>query len=289
MFDVCIICFFNWFVKWSRPQAKHYIPLWLDTPMISRYSLFDSNMKLNHRQSDILALLQGGQRISVRELAARFNVSEMTIRRDLNAMEAEGLLMRTYGGATPTSNLRPHHESPVQAAIGRRAAALVSPGQTVMLSTGDTALEVARHLPRDARLTVATTSLSVAQELFGSDITVVLFGGILRKEFPSLYGPMTEAMVKNFHVDLLFTGTDGARSDNGFYTAEVQHSSLEQAMISIADHVVVVTESRKFGQPAFVRFAAIDEVDMVITDAGLSPVDRRNLEERGVEVVIADE
>jgi len=250
--------------------------------------LFDSNMELNHRQTDILSMLRGGQRISVRELAARFAVSEMTIRRDLNAMEAEGLLVRTYGGATPNRSLRPHHESPAQAAIGRRAAALVSPGQTVMLSTGDTALEVARHLPRDANLTVATTSLSVAQELFGSAITVVLFGGILRKEFPSLYGPMTEAMVKNFHVDLLFTGADGARSDDGFYTAEIQHSSLEQAMISSADHVVVITESRKFGQPAFVRFAAIDEVDKVITDAGLSALDRRNLEERGVEVVIAE-
>jgi len=251
--------------------------------------MFDSNMELNHRQAEILSMLQGGQRIGVRDLAARFAVSEMTIRRDLNAMEAQGLLVRTYGGATPAGSLRPHLESPALTAIGRRAAALVSPGQTVMLSTGVTALEVARHLPRDANLTVATTSLSVARELFGSAITVVLFGGILRKEFPSLYGPMTEAMVKNFHVDLLFTGTDGARSDDGFYTAEVQHSSLEQAMISSADHVVVVTESRKFGQPAFVRFAAIDEVDMVITDPGLSPLDRRQLEERGVEVVIAEE
>jgi len=249
--------------------------------------MFVSNMHLNHRQTEIVNMLQGGQRISVRELAARFAVSEMTIRRDLNALEAERLLVRTYGGATPADSPRLHLESPAQAAIGRRAAALVAPGQTIMLSTGATALEVARHLPRDANLTVATTSLSVAQELFGSTLTVVLFGGILRKEFPSLYGPMTEAMIKNFHVDRLFTGCDGARSDDGFYTAEIQHSSLEQAMIRSADHVTVITESRKFGQPAFVRFAAIDEVDMVITDPGLSSLDRQRLEERGVEVVIA--
>lgn len=250
--------------------------------------MFVSNMHLNHRQTEIVNMLQGGQRISVRELAARFAVSEMTIRRDLNALEAERLLVRTYGGATPADSPRLHLESPAQAAIGRRAAALVAPGQTIMLSTGATALEVARHLPRDANLTVATTSLSVAQELFGSTLTVVLFGGILRKEFPSLYGPMTEAMIKNFHVDRLFTGCDGARSDDGFYTAEIQHSSLEQAMISSADHVTVITESRKFGQPAFVRFAAIDDVDMVITDPGLFAIDRQQLEERGVEVVITE-
>ena len=256
--------------------------------------MFDSNMELNHRQAEILNMLQGGQPISVRDLAARFAVSEMTIRRDLNAMEEQRLLVRTYGGASPAGSLRSMNNGPLyqvppaKVAIGKRAAALVKPNQTVMFDTGTTALEVARHLPRDTNLTVATTSLCVAQELFGTPITVVLFGGILRKEFPSLYGPMTEAMVKNFHVDMLFIGCDGARSDDGFYTTEVQHSTLEQAMIGIADHVVVVTESHKFAQHAFVRYAPIDGVDMVITDAGLSPLDRRNLEERGVELVIAE-
>ena len=252
-------------------------------------------MELNHRQAEILTMLQGGQRINVRDLAARFAVSEMTIRRDLNAMEEKRLLVRTYGGATPSGGLRslqagmPFYQvPPAKVAIGKRAAALVKTGQTLMFDTGTTALEVARHLPRDINLTVATTSLCVAQELFGTPITVVLFGGVLRKEFPSLYGPMTEAMVKNFHVDILFIGCDGARSDDGFYTTEVQHSSLEQAMISIADYVVVVTESRKFAQPAFVRYAPITGANLVITDAALPPADRRNLEERGVEVVVVE-
>jgi DeoR/GlpR family transcriptional regulator of sugar metabolism len=256
--------------------------------------MFESNMELNHRQVEILSLLQGGQRISVRELAGRFAVSEMTIRRDLNAMEEQRLLVRTYGGASPSASLRSLNNSPLyevppaKVAIGKRAAALVKPGQTVMFDTGTTALEVARHLPRDINLTVATTSLCVAQELFGTPITVVLFGGVLRKEFPSLYGPMTEAMVKNFHVDILFIGCDGARSDDGFYTTEVQHSTLEQAMISIADRVVVVTESRKFAQPAFVRYAPISGAHLVITDADLPEKDRRNLEERGVDVVVVE-
>lgn len=250
----------------------------------------ETNMASNERHNQILALLQAGGRLRVRALAARFGVAEMTIRRDLDALEAAGLLVRTHGGAAPTAALRalPPVAAPEKAALGRRAAALIAPGQTVMLSTGTTAIEIARHLPRDANLTVATTSLSVAQELFGTPITVVLFGGILRKEFPSCYGPHTESMVKNFHVDLLFTGCDGARSDDGFYTAEIQHSSLEQAMISIADRVVVVTESRKFAQPAFVRFAAIEQVHLVVTDPHLPDADRARLTERGVEVVLAE-
>jgi len=248
----------------------------------------ETNMTYTDRQADILALLQADGRLQVRALAARFGVAEMTIRRDLTALEQAGLLVRTHGGAAPAGALRarPPAPSPGKTALGRAAAARVAPGQTVMLSTGTTAIEIARHLPRDANLTVATTSLSVAQELFGSPLTVVLFGGILRKEFPSCYGPHTESMVKNFHVDVLFTGCDGAHSDDGFYTAEIQHSSLEQAMISIADRVVVVTESRKFAQPAFVRFAPIESVHTVITDRDLPPDDRRRLEERGVEVVV---
>ncbi len=243
-------------------------------------------------------MLRHSRRISVRELAVGFAVSEMTIRRDLAELEEQNLLTRTHGGAVPSGALRLLEQglpplmspkSPARVAIGKLAAGLVSPGQRVALDTGATALEVARHLPRDANLTVATTSLSVAQELFGTPITVVLFGGILRKEFPSLYGPLTEANVKNFHVDILYTGCDGARSDDGFYTVEMQLSALEQAIAGIADRVVVVTESRKFGRTAFARFAAIEDVDTVVTDAGLSLLDRQRLEERGVTVLIADE
>lgn len=253
--------------------------------------LFDSNMTMNTRQTAILDLLRNEQRLSVRELAKRFTVTEMTIRRDLDALEAQGFLVRTHGGGMPTGKLRFAHSafpqfdtSPMQRAIGQAAAKLVQPGQTIMVDTGTTALEVARHLPQDANITVATTSLCVAQALYGSPLNVLIFGGFLRKEFPSLYGPLTEKMLEGFHVDILFMGCDGADAE-GFYTGDLHISQLEQAMIRIADRTIVVTESQKFGHRAFVRYAVPTDIHTLVTDNGLPEQDRLALEEQGLHVV----
>ena len=239
-------------------------------------------------------MLRQGQRVGVRELASRFGVAEMTIRRDLARLQERRLLIRTHGGGVPTERLyfpqggaAAAAACPEKLAIGRCAARLVSPGQTVMVDAGMTALQVARHLPGNAGITVVTTSLCVAQELFGSAINVLLLGGFLRKEFPSLYGPLTESALRSLHVDVLFIGCDGASSEEGFYTVDLHLFNLEQAMLGIADRVVLVTESAKFGRRAFARFAEPGQVHTLVTDAGLSPQDRANLEESGIKVVVA--
>lgn len=251
--------------------------------------------RMNTRQSEIVDLLQEKERVDVAGLAERFSVSPMTIRRDLRLLEDEGLLVRTHGGGILSGKLHflrqafPHYAvTPQKAAIGKLAASLVVPGQKVMVDAGTTALEVARNFPRDSNITVATTSLCVLQELYGSPLQVLLFGGYARKEFPSLYGPLTEAMMTSFHVDILFMGCDGANSKSGFYTSDLHASSLEQQMITIADRVVVVTESSKFGRKAFVRYATPDQVHNLVTDAGLSSVDQTNLEGFGIEILVAE-
>lgn len=250
---------------------------------------------MNTRQSQIVDLLQQEKHLDIRQLAELHSVSPMTIRRDLKLLENEGLLVRTHGGAIASGKIRflqhafPNNTStPEKAIIGKMAAGLVAEGQKVMIDTGSTTLEVARNLPsEDRNITVATTSLCVVQELYRSPLQVLLFGGYVRKEFPSLYGPLTEAMLKSFHVDILFIGCDGADSREGFYTSDLRISSLEQEMINIADRVVVVTESKKFNRKAFVCYATPDKVDTLVTDEGLSPVDRRNLEDRGITILLA--
>ena len=139
---------------------------------------------MNTRQSEIVDLLQKDERVAVRRLAEHFNVSPMTIRRDMEMLEEQGLLIRTHGGGLPTGKLRllqrafPHFSvSPQKAAIGRLAASQVQAGQTVMVDSGTTTLEVARNLPKNMDITVATTSIWVAQELYGSPFRLVLFGG----------------------------------------------------------------------------------------------------------------
>ena len=240
-------------------------------------------------------LLREQPRLQVRELATRFNVSEMTIRRDMIVLEQEGVLVRTYGGGAALSpSLLPVGVSqqpvnPRQAAIGRLAASLVSPGQTIMVDTGTTALEVARHLPLDPSITVATTSLHIAQEMSATPLNVLLLGGFVHKEFHSLYGPLTEHMLHILHVDTLFIGCNGADSEDGFYAGDLLLFSQVQAMVRIADRIVVVSESDKFGRKAFVRYARLDEIHTLVTDNDLSQQDRQNLQERGVSVLIADE
>lgn len=247
---------------------------------------------MNARQTAILELVRQKPGIKVGELAEHFGVSPMTIRRDLTELADQGLLIRTHGGAVPPGSAQPSTLAPrataSKAAIGRLAATLVRRGQTVMVDTGTTALEVARHLPADWELTVATTSLSVAEALYASPIQVLVLGGLLKKGFPSLYGPLTESNLAALHVDILFIGCDGADSQAGFYSADVHLSSVEQAMIRSAERVVVVTESAKFGRRAFVRYATPDQVDTVVTDAHLPAEDRLNLQERGVAVLIVD-
>lgn len=251
---------------------------------------------MNTRQSEIVDLLTKAERLEVGRLAERFDVSQMTVRRDLRLLEEQGFLVRTHGGGIPTGKLRflqsafPHYVvSPQKAAIGKLAAGLVAPGQQVMIESGTTVLEVARNLPKDSNITVATTSLCVLQELYGSPTQLLLFGGYTRKDFPSLYGPMTEAMVRSFHVDILFIGCDGADSKRGFYASNPLISSLEQEMINITNRVVVVAESWKFSRKGFVRFATPEQVHTLVTDAHLSPKDRMHLEERGVNILVAEE
>ncbi len=250
---------------------------------------------MNTRKSAIIELLEQTHQVSVSDMAIRFAVSEMTIRRDLDELERQGLTQRKHGGAVSTGKLRffqmglPNYQATdAKAAIGKLAAELVAPGQTVMIDTGTTALEVARHLPQNADITVATTSLCVAQDLYNSSIKILLLGGFLRNEFPSVYGPMTEKLLHDIRVDILFTGCDGADSSTGFYSNDLHISNLEQAMIHIANRVVVVTESCKFGRRAFARYATVPEVDVLVTDTLISTEDRAHLEEQGIAIRICE-
>lgn len=251
---------------------------------------------MNQRQTDIVNVLREDERVSVKDLALRHSVAEMTIRRDLDYLEREGLVTRTHGGAATAGRLRflqsafPHyHPSPEKTAIGKAAAALVGPGEIIMVDAGTTTLEVVRHLPKDPTITIATVSLCVAQELYGSPLNVLLLGGFLHREFPGVYGPMTETNLRELRANTLFMGCDGADSQDGFYMADMHISRVEQAMIKVADRVVVVTESTKFGRRAFTRYAEPHDIHTLITDDRISKQDKNNLEDRGVRVIIAGE
>jgi DeoR/GlpR family transcriptional regulator of sugar metabolism len=252
---------------------------------------------MNIRQSRILELIESKERVSIGDIRDAFDVSEMTVRRDLNFLEENGYVTRVHGGviarrklfldSTFSQKRKEHVEK--KRAIAHTAVSLIQPGDNVILDTGTTTLCIAEELVRlDMVVTVATTSLAVASTLFNSSMDVLIFGGFLRREIPDLFGPLTERNLQGFHAHRLFMGCDGLSFEDGFFTSDLHISKIEEMMVTVADRVIVVTDSSKFGRKSFVRHATADAVHAVITDRN---ADRRQVEgfrKMGVEVIIAD-
>jgi DeoR/GlpR family transcriptional regulator of sugar metabolism len=252
-------------------------------------------MNLRHRL--ILDWLQGGEELAVAELAARLDVATMTVRRDLQALEDAGKLVRTHGGAVLsrpgtvefTFGRRQETCRAQKQAIARLACARIRPGMAISLDTGTTTLAVARALAGVRNLRVLTSSLAVASVLYPCDgIELILLGGQTRTDSPDLYGELTEANLTRFHVDLAVLGADALTRD-GLYTTHPDISRVSAAMICHAEQRLVVADSSKLGRTAFIRFAAWSDVDALVTDAGADAENRRWLEETGVRVSYAGE
>ncbi|NQU09696.1 DeoR/GlpR transcriptional regulator [bacterium] len=247
------------------------------------------------RHGQILKLLADGRERPVTHLARRFGVALMTIRRDLAELAATGQLVRTHGGALLA---RPghiefafqrrgeaHHRE--KHAIARAAAALVGPGMTVSLDTGTTTLAIARAIAGVDRLKVLTSSLAIAAALYPHEnIELVLLGGIARQGSPDLHGDLTEENLRRFRVQIAFLGAD-AVSPDGCYTVDAGVARVSRAMIANAIQKVLVADHSKFQNTAFRRFAALNDLDLLITDGGAPPATRRWLSRAVRQVVYA--
>ena len=249
----------------------------------------------NLRLRAIRECVEREPQVTIRGLAIRFTVSTMTIRRDLEKLEARGVLVRTFGGAMafPREAAAPapfssSPVSPTKQTIGRLAASLVEPGQTVLVDAGTTTLEVVRHLPREQQITLITNSLIAAQEMAGAGLRLLLLGGYLSDDRVRLYGPLTEASLAGLHADVLFVGCVGASGTHGFYMSDLYLTSNVQAMVRAASRVVVVAESSKFHQRSLSCYATPDDIDIVVTDAHLPRETAAELEEHGVQVLLAE-
>ena len=237
----------------------------------------------NPRHAEILDVLASGGDASVQDLADRFGVSLMTIRRDLAMLENEGELTRTHGGAVRSKagvvefafEERAKEHAHEKQAIGEAVAAMIRPGMAVSLDTGTTTLEVARATVRSigsrAPLTVLTSSLVIASALYAHDnIDLVLLGGTARKGSPDLTGWLTEENLKRFRVDLAVLGADGVSRD-GVFTTDVNVARVSQAMAAGAAQTVLAVDHGKFEQSAFVRFASWSKFTHVVTDDQVPP------------------
>jgi len=235
------------------------------------------------RVEQIIDLLSTQRKVTVAELTERFQVTRMTIRRDMNTLEQQGRITRTHGGAILAAPAvasfafldRRQTHLPEKLAIAEAAAKFVAPGMTVILDTGTTTLEVAKCLAGISRLRVLTSSLAIASEFFGSEnMELTLLGGTVSDGSPDLTGLLTEENLKEFRADLAFLGADGVDA-GGLYTEFQSIARVSQAMIASARKSILVATHSKFGKAAFVRFAKWKDVDSVIVGGKLTAAQRR--------------
>jgi DeoR family transcriptional regulator of aga operon len=247
------------------------------------------------RRRAILDAVNRDGRVLVKDLAQRFETSQVTIRKDLEVLHSQGAIYRTHGGALPVRtgalldpSLREkekQHRKEKQR-IGAAAAQLVQEGQSVLLDSGTTTTMIARELRNFRNLTVITNAVNIAADLAGTAVQVILTGGILRENSFSLVGPLAEDSLRRLNADILFLGVDGFDIHAGLTTPNLLEARVNRVMVEIARRTVVVCDSSKFGRRSLSSIAPTSAVHQAITDNRISKTDLRALEEAGIEVTL---
>jgi DeoR family transcriptional regulator, aga operon transcriptional repressor len=247
------------------------------------------------RRRAILELINREGRVLVNELATTFNTSQVTIRKDLEILHADGLLHRTHGGALPSREgaladptLREkeklHRKEKLR--IAEVAASMVSEGQVVILDSGTTTTAIARALRSFHNLTVVTNAVNIVSELSGTDVEVIVTGGALRKNSFSLVGPIAEETLRRLSADILFLGVDGFDVSYGLSTPNLLEAKVNRIMVEVSKTTVAVCDSSKFGRRSLALIAPPIGMQHVITDHGISKSDLKALRKAGVNVAL---
>ncbi len=248
------------------------------------------------RKRSIVQYIDNHTRASVQELSRELGVSESTVRRDLKELEEARLLKRTHGGAVSLRGAQyepavPEKEERLleeKQRIARKAAELVSEGDTVLLDGGTTTLQVARELKAFSRLTIITNSLLVLAELKDSrHLDISITGGMLRPDTQAFVGPMTERSLEMIRVDKAFIGTNGLDAREGMTTPNMLEAATKRKMIAVAKQAILVADHSKIGQVSFCKFADLQELDRCLMDAQTPDSFLRDLRQQGVNYTLA--
>lgn len=228
------------------------------------------------RESAILARLAEDGALSVSGMAGDLCVSEVTIRGDLRALEQQGLLVRTRGGARPSTvkHILQRQKVNVEAKerIAAAAASLVLDDDTVMIEAGTTTALIVKYLTERRGVQIVTNStLAFNNARPIHSLQTILTGGVFRRETESLVGPLAERAIEDFNTRVAFLGTDGFSPDRGLTTRFVEGGQVARLMRNRAEETWLVADSSKFGQAGFVSFLPLSGITGIITDAGLTP------------------
>lgn len=249
-------------------------------------------MLVAERYDKIVQLVNERGSIRVTELSELCQVTEETIRRDLDRLEQAGRLRRSHGGAVSVKDQQPeipYFEREITHAdekrrIAEEAIKLIQPKDRILLDASTTAWYMAASMP-DIPLTVLTNSIKVAMELSGKEkIEVISTGGILASRSLSYVGPLAERSLDAYHVDKAFLSCKGVHLDRGVSESNELQARIKQKMVGMADKVILLADSSKFGVIAFTKVAELGDIDSIITDRRLSGELVGQLEERRIAV-----
>lgn len=256
-------------------------------------------MLIGERQREIINIVNKKGSVTVDELSKRFKVSHITIRSDLQALHEEGKIIRTHGGALkitgapydlPISVKETKHQEE-KYLIGKAAVELVRDGETIIIDSGSTTVELAKQIVEKPfrSLTVITNALNVAMVLsHQSNIQVVMLGGTLRKMSYSMVGPLAEETLSQLYADTLFLGVDGFDTEYGLSTPDILEARLNRKMIEVSKKVILLTDSSKFGRRSLSFIAKPEAIDAVVTDSNVPKQIAQSLRSSNVEIITVD-
>ncbi|WP_351233626.1 DeoR/GlpR family DNA-binding transcription regulator [Streptomyces sp. NPDC002133] len=246
------------------------------------------------RQQQIIRLAREGGRVDVLSLADEFQVTAETIRRDLKALDRAGLVRRVHGGAIPAGRLdfepdlaeRESTAADEKDRIARAALAELPEDGSVILDAGSTVARLAASFPLECSLTVVTHALPAAARLADHPgIDLHLVGGRVRHRTRAAVDAWALRAYGEIRADVVFLGTNGFSPGAGLTTPDLAEAAVKRALVAAARRVVLLADSAKYGEEHFARFADLADVDLLITDSGLSPEDAAAIEAAGTEVV----
>lgn len=247
------------------------------------------------RHKLILDKLEENGFVTVNDLSQEFDVSVVTIRKDLKLLEERNLLYRSHGRAIPANPYISEYHVNVKEKINpkEKHRIAIAAGQTlatndsIIIASGTSVIEFARNIKPVEGLTVLTASLNTSLILSeNSNIDVIQLGGMVRPSSSSVIGSIGERMLAEFNFTKLFLGVDGIDLDYGLTTTNSNEASLNKAMIKAAQKIIILADSSKFGRKGFGRICGLEDVDQIITDNGIDDKTKNRLIELGINVTI---
>jgi DeoR/GlpR family transcriptional regulator of sugar metabolism len=242
----------------------------------------------------IIKILEKENRVLITDLCKTFNTTAVTIRKDLDLLEKEGVLKRTHGGAILHKplfhglalNEKEKLHSDEKERIAAEAVKYISEGDVIILDSGSTTSSLAKKMKHLKGVTVITNAINIAMELANTDIEIILTGGSLQKNSSTLIGPLADSILNKISADKLFHGVDGVDYEIGLTTPNIAEANTSRVMTKRAGEDFLLVDSSKFGRRSLGVICQIKEISKIITTRKMDKTELKKLNDMGVEVII---